>query len=83
MDALDGNAIAGLLIEIFGEEMTTAIGVCGNCGATAPVAEASVYVRAPGVVVRCRGCTAILMVFATVRGLTSVDLRGLRALEAQ
>ena len=83
MDALDGNAIAGLLFEIFGEEMTTAVGTCGNCGTTATVGETSVYVRGPGVVVRCRACTAILMVFATVRGLTSVDLRGLRTLEVQ
>ena len=29
---LDGNAIGGLLIELFGTEMTTAIGTCGSCG---------------------------------------------------
>ena len=31
---LDGNAVAGLLGEVFAVEMTTAIGTCGNCGAT-------------------------------------------------
>src|SRR5258705_7342397 len=30
---LDGNAIAGLLQELFAVEMTTAVGTCGDCGA--------------------------------------------------
>ena len=34
---LDGNAIAGLLQEVFAVEMTTAIGTCGGCGAAGPV----------------------------------------------
>jgi hypothetical protein len=36
---LDGNAIGGLLLEVFGVEMTVATGVCASCGATGPVAE--------------------------------------------
>jgi hypothetical protein len=79
--ALDGNAIAGQLVEVFGAELTTATSVCGTCGATGPVAGLAVYVRAPGTVVRCRSCGNVLMVLATVRGRTCVDLRGLRALE--
>src|SRR4051794_5080885 len=47
MDALDGNAIAGLLHDVFGAEMTTATGACGSCGATSVVAELTVYRRAP------------------------------------
>src|SRR5262249_57143621 len=38
MDALDGNAIGGLLIDVFGAEMTAATGTCGACGDTGPVA---------------------------------------------
>ena len=34
---LDGNAIAGLLREVFAVEMTTAIGTCGGCGAAGAV----------------------------------------------
>ena len=30
---LDGNAVAGMLGEVFAVEMTTATGTCGNCGA--------------------------------------------------
>jgi hypothetical protein len=81
MDALDGNAIAGLLVETFGWEMTTATGVCANCGATSQVGEVVVYLRAPGTVARCPRCGAILMVLVTIRGVTCVDLRGLASLE--
>ena len=79
--ALDGNAIAGLLFEVFGAELTAATGECGSCGARGPVAEAVVYVRAPGTIVRCRTCEAVLMAFVTVRERTCVDLRGLARLE--
>jgi hypothetical protein len=81
MEALDGNAIAGRLEEAFGIELTTAASVCGTCGASGPVAELAVYVRAPGTVVRCRSCGAVLMVLVTVREHICVDLRGLGALE--
>jgi hypothetical protein len=80
-DALDGNAIAGLLFEVFGAELTTAEGECANCGASGPVAEAMVYLRAPGTVVRCRSCRNVLMVLVTIRGTTSVDLSGLARLD--
>ena len=30
---LDGNAVAGLLAEIFGADVTTARGTCDGCGA--------------------------------------------------
>jgi Family of unknown function (DUF6510) len=81
MDALDGNAIAGLLHDIFGYEMTTASSVCGHCGDKRPVAELVAYVRAPGTVVRCRTCASMLMVLVEVRGITCIDLNGLAALD--
>lgn len=80
MDAVDGNAIGGLLIDIFGGDMTLAGSVCGTCGASRPVAELVVYLRAPGTVVRCRTCGSILMVFVTRQGVTGVDLSGLASL---
>jgi Family of unknown function (DUF6510) len=80
-DALDGNAIAGAMVDVFGTEMTTAIGVCANCGASGPLAEVIVYLRGPGIVARCRVCTSVLMVLVERRGWTCVDLRGLAALE--
>jgi Family of unknown function (DUF6510) len=81
MDALDGNAIGGLMIEIFGAEMTTATGVCAHCGAVALMAELVVYLEAPGTVARCRTCDSVLMVVVDVRGTKCVDLRGLARME--
>jgi len=80
MEALDGNAIAGLLQDVFGTEMTTAVSVCGHCGDRRPVAELVVYLRAPGTVARCRTCGWVLMVLVEARGLTCVDLNGLAEL---
>jgi hypothetical protein len=77
VDVLDGNAIAGLLSEVFGTEMTTSVGTCGSCGAASQLAELAVYLPGPGTVVRCRACDAVLMVFVSIRGVTCVDLHGL------
>jgi Family of unknown function (DUF6510) len=74
MEALDGNAIAGQLFDRFGQEMTTASGTCGHCGAKALIAELRVYTRAPGNVARCRSCGGVVMVLVDVRGITQVDL---------
>jgi hypothetical protein len=80
MDAVDGNAIGGLLIDVFGTEMTAADSSCGTCGATRPVAQLVVYQRAPGTVVRCRTCGSVLMVFVKAHEVVCVDLAGLATL---
>jgi hypothetical protein len=76
MDAVDGNAAGGLLIDVFGTEMTAAGSTCATGGAARPAAGLVVYQRAPGTVVRCRTCRSILMVFVTRQGVTSVDRAG-------
>jgi hypothetical protein len=81
MDALDGNAIAGMLVAAFGAEMTTATGVCASCGAKSMLAELAVYLRAPGAVARCRSCGSVVMVLVEIRGTTLADTHGLAALE--
>jgi hypothetical protein len=78
--ALDGNAIGGLLAEVFGTEMTTAVGTCGSCGSVSQVAELAVYMPRLGTVVRCRSCDSVLMVFVSVREVICVDLMGLASL---
>jgi Family of unknown function (DUF6510) len=57
---LDGNAIGGLLLELFGADLTAAGSVCGGCGAREEVARLDVYLGA-GVVVRCRHCENIMI----------------------
>ena len=80
--ALDGNAIGGLLLEVFATDMTSAAATCAACGAVGPVAETAVYLGGPGTVVRCRRCTSVLMVISRIRGRNCVDLSGLQALQA-
>ncbi len=77
---LDGNAIGGLLHDVFGTEMTTAVATCATCGATGAMAEAVVYLHAPGTVVRCRTCLAVLMVVVQRGERNCVSLGGLAAL---
>ena len=77
---LDGNAIGGMLLEVFGTEMTTATGACGSCGTVGLVAELAVYQPRLGTVVRCRHCDNVLMVLVQVRGIMCVDTRGLASL---
>jgi hypothetical protein len=78
---LDGNAIGGLLLELFGHEMTDATGVCGSCGAQEQVARLHVYVHAPGVVVRCCHCESVLIRIVQGGGRTWLDLSGVSCME--
>jgi len=59
---LDGNALAGLFHELFGKEMTDQSGCCGHCGAVNALGATHVYMEAPGNVIRCPSCSAVLIV---------------------
>jgi hypothetical protein len=83
MEALDGNAIAGLLLDVFGAEMTTASAVCGHCGTRGIVAECEVYLGGPGAIARCRSCQGLLLVIVEVRGVRCVDMRGVESMESE
>ena len=76
MSPLDGNAVAGLLRDVFGAEMTAAVGNCARCGRRAPLAETASYFRGPGLVLRCRTCESIIIVVTDVRGIRCVDVSG-------
>jgi len=78
---LDGNAIAGLLREIFTVEMTTAETTCAGCHKVHAIGRVDVYVNAPGAVVRCPACDQVLMRIVHGRGRYWVDLTGTRCLE--
>ena len=78
---LDGNAIGGELLELFGVEMTTAVGICGSCGAAEQMARTDVYLDAPGIVVRCAHCQAVELTIVRGPDRTWLNLTGLRSVE--
>ena len=61
---VDGNAMAGILGEVFLQEMTTARFACGGCGKVEPVGSEHAYTQAPGIVMRCCHCDSVLLVVA-------------------
>jgi Family of unknown function (DUF6510) len=79
---LDGNAAAGTLQQVFHFEITTAVGTCASCGAIAEMGRTSVYAQAPGIVVRCPSCEAVLLRLAGDGGSRYwLEMTGLRCLE--
>jgi Zn finger protein HypA/HybF involved in hydrogenase expression len=82
MDALmlDGNAVAGLLRELFAVEMTTAVGTCGTCGASEAVGAIHVF-RGAGIVLRCPHCDDVLVKIVRDEARVWVSFPGIRALE--
>lgn len=81
LDWVDGNDIAGTARELFALDLTTARGKCATCGREAMVAEAHVYNRAPGLVVRCSGCESVLMRLVRAPDRAWLDMRGLSYLQ--
>jgi hypothetical protein len=81
MEQLDGNAIGGLLHDVFGAEMTAAVIDCAHCGASGILAECEVYLGGPGAILRCRSCRGVLLAVVEIRGVRCVDGRGLTRLE--
>jgi uncharacterized protein DUF6510 len=73
--ALDGNAIAGLLAEAFGAEMTAVERVCQSCGDPYAVGAHRLYEGA-GSVLRCPGCGAVALQIATLPGRHVVAISG-------
>jgi Zn finger protein HypA/HybF involved in hydrogenase expression len=82
MDALmlDGNAVAGLLQEVFAVEMTTAIAACNACGATDEVGTLHVF-RGAGFVLRCPHCDNALVTIVEGGTRVWVGLAGIRTLQ--
>lgn len=77
---LDANAVAGLLQDVFGAEMTAAPSQCDHCGNEAAVGTLIAYTRAPGVVLRCSVCSEVVIRVVETRDALYVDARGARYL---
>jgi len=78
---LDGNAIGGMLLELFGVELTAATSVCGTCGVADFVARLEVYAHAPGMVGRCPHCHAVMVRIVRGPDRTWLDLSGAASIE--
>jgi uncharacterized protein (DUF983 family) len=83
VEELDGNGAAGKLREVFALEMTGARGRCGSCGNVGRLADARAFLDAPGVVMRCRACEAVLLVLVRGEGRYWLGAQGLSWLELQ
>lgn len=73
---LDGNAVAGLLQEMFGAEMTANPAECANCGQVSEVGALLAFTHAPGVVLRCPACEAVMLRLVETPQGVYLDARG-------
>jgi uncharacterized Zn finger protein len=75
---LDGNAAAGALSEIYGDDMTTVLAECGGCGQVDHIGGLLAYVHAPGIVLRCTACATVMIRIVQTPKRTYVDVQGKR-----
>ncbi len=73
---LDGNAAAGLFQEIFGLEMTTTPAECASCGNTAELGALLLFMRGPGLVLRCPECKQVVLRIVQTPDSYFIDARG-------
>ena len=74
---LDGNAAAGALRQIFATDVTTARATCLACGMVSAVGALLEYGHGMGVVLRCPGCTAVLLRVVRTPGWLRLDASGI------
>jgi Family of unknown function (DUF6510) len=77
---LDGNAVAGLLQEVFTVDMTTALETCNTCGAAEAVGALHVF-RGAGIVMRCPHCGNPLVTIIKDDTRVWIGLVGVRMLQ--
>ena len=74
---LDANAVAGMLEALFGADLTVADSRCAACGREGEIGTLLAYTLAPGVVLRCPACSAVMLrMVETPRG-TLIEAKGL------
>ena len=73
---LDGNAVAGLLLEAFGSEMTACPCQCTHCGAVGVLATLWAFTHGPGVVLRCPTCEQVVLRLVQTDEALYLDARG-------
>ena len=77
---VDGSGVGGLLASVFGAEMTATPGECAHCHTVSMVATMRVYMRGPGIVLRCPACAEVVLRIVETPTQTIVDVSGVRTL---
>jgi hypothetical protein len=73
---LDGNALAGLLREIFTTEMTVSPAQCAHCGREGALGSLLAFMQGPGVILRCPACEQVVLRITRVTDRYYLDARG-------
>jgi hypothetical protein len=73
---LDGNALAGLLHELFAIEMTIAPVECDSCGRIGELGSLWAFAESPGYILRCPVCQNIVMRMTVTPDQIYLDARG-------
>lgn len=81
MNQLDGNAMAGDLLEVFAVDATSARFTCAGCGHADAVATLRIWGPAPGRVARCPQCEDVVIRVVRAPDRIFLDLRGTVRLE--
>lgn len=73
---LDGNALGGMLAELFGADVTAWTARCAGCARSGPIARLVVHLSAMGAVGRCPDCEQVVLRVARLGQRVGLDLRG-------
>ena len=82
-DHVDGNAVIGALSLALGTDLAQGSLECAGCGDTHEIARTHVYLRCPGMVLRCPGCGAVEVVIVEIRHRLTATLSGVAALRTR
>ena len=76
--ALDGNAAAGTLSDLFALDVTAAVVTCGECGVQFDVGAARVYGGQMGSIFRCIQCGGVVIRLVRTPAGFCLDMQGAR-----
>jgi hypothetical protein len=82
-DHVDGNAVIGALSIALGTDVGAGSLECAGCGDHHEIARTHVYLRCPGMVLRCPGCGAVEVVVVEIRHRLTAVLTGVAALRTR
>jgi hypothetical protein len=77
---LDGNTAAGVLVEIFGVDMTASATECDNCGHEGELGALLAFGQGHGLVLRCPACSSVVLRVVETPTNFVLDARGTVAL---